>query len=176
MIRLTRPALPRYLPSIGMGTAKMEFVKAAARVLAGVLFGALAAFALAPAVAAFGSSDADPSPFFAPAVVLVSAILTFLAPTIRKAFGRGFLMAGLSFFSLPVSTILLTGQSLLDVIIPGDAAAPGEAALLTGVVGLAVSGFVTLVSLGAGAIFVVIGLVLILGGSRREDAVDRPRR
>ncbi|MDH6269157.1 hypothetical protein M2360_004583 [Rhizobium sp. SG_E_25_P2] len=154
----------------------MGFVKAAVRFLAGLFFGALTAFALAPAVAAFSASDADPSPLLVPAIVLVSAILCTLAPTIRKAFGRGFLIAGVSFFSLPVSTILLTGQALLDVIIPGEAAASGEAALLTGVAGLAVSGFVTLVSLIAGAIFVIIGLVLILGGRRREDAVDLPRR
>ncbi|MBB1248398.1 hypothetical protein [Rhizobium sp. G21] len=154
----------------------MGIVKAAVRILAGVLFGALAGLALAPAVAAFGSSHADRSLLLVPAVALGGAILAGLAPTIRAAFGRGFLIAGASFFSLPVSTILLTGKALLDLIIPGSDAASGEASLLTGVAGLAVSGFVTLVSLVAGAIFVIIGLVLALGGRRREHGVEQPSR
>jgi hypothetical protein len=154
----------------------MGFVKAAVRFLAGLLFGALTALALTPSVAAFSAPDTDPSPLLVPVIALVSAILCTLAPTIRKAFGRGFLIAGLSFFSIPVSTILITGQALLDVIIPGSSTASGEASLLTGVAGLAVSGFVTLVSLIAGALFVIIGLVLILGGRRHVHGDEQPRR
>jgi hypothetical protein len=144
----------------------MAFISAAFRILVGLVFGGLAAVALSPAIAAFNENAESKAPLFIPVVVLLTAVATFFAPSVRRAFGRGFLISGVSFLSLPISVMLIAWRTTSDAVI---ASAPGNeavAAVGVGVAGMMATGFATFVGLIAGAIFLIIGLVLALGGRR----------
>lgn len=133
----------------------------------GAAFGLASLFALAPGLAAFGSV-----PGIALAVVAVGAILGFFAPTIRRAFGRGFLLLGACVFALPLSAMLLSGRVANEMITASD----GEATTVVGagIAGVAMTGIASFVGFFFGAILLVIGLVLVLGG-RREVIVVAPK-
>lgn len=144
------------------------------RTLIGALFGILCAFALSPAIAAFHAEGSDTSSILTFAIMAAMAALGFFAPTIRRAFGRGFLVLGLCCLALPLSAMLLSGKVANEVVTGAAAGATdGEQAAMAlgaGLAGVAVTGAATFIGLIAGAIFVILGLVLALGG-RREVIV-----
>lgn len=151
----------------------MNFVSGISRVIIGVIFGLIAALTLSPAAAAFSSGSDSKAPLVILAVVAISAVLGFFAPTIRRAFGRGFLIAGISFLALPLSVMLLSGRAANDVVNAADPASQGATALGAGIAGVAVTGAATFIGLIVGAVFIVIGLVLALGGRREVIVVQR---
>lgn len=105
-------------------------------------------------------------------VLLISAALGFFAPTIRRAFGRGFLLAGVCLVALPISTMILSGKVAHDAI---SAARPEEqagAAVGAGLAGVAMTGVSAFVGIILGAIFVITGLILALGGRREVIVVQ----
>lgn len=148
----------------------MKFVGAFFRLLVGVIFGAASAFALSPAFAAFSSSSDSASPIAMLVLILLCGLLGLLAPTIRRAFGRGFLLLGAATFALPISTLLLSGRAASEVV--GSAGAGNEAAAAAGagIAAVAITGAATFIGVILGSIFLIIGLVLALGG-RREVIV-----
>lgn len=150
----------------------MKFVSALTRIVVGVLFGVIAALALSPAAAAFNSDSESNAPMVVLAVVGLSAVLAFFAPTIRRAFGRGFLLAGTAFIALPISMMLLSGRVANDMISAADSSSQGATAVGAGIAGFAMTGIATFVGLIAGAIFIIIGLVLALGGRREVVIVE----
>lgn len=152
----------------------MGFVKAVFRILVGLIFGLLAALALSPAIAAFNASPDSKSPILIPVVVVLMAIITFLAPSIRRAFGRGFLVTGLCFLLLPISAMLLSGRAAHDVVNAADKANQAATALGAGIGGVLVTGLATFVGLIVGAVFIILGLVLALGGRREVVIVNQP--
>ncbi|UFS64372.1 hypothetical protein LO749_09345 [Paracoccus denitrificans] len=143
------------------------------RALIGAVFGVLCAFALSPALAAFHSSGTNTASVSTLAVVATMGVLGFFAPTIRRAFGRGFLMLGLCFFALPLSTILLSGRAANEVVTNAAANDQAVAAVGAGLAGIAVTGVATFIGLIVGTIFVILGLVLALGGRREVIVINR---
>jgi len=151
----------------------VTFIKAFFRVVIGVVFGAAAAMALSPALAAFSTGEQDATAYVAFGVVAVGLLLGFFAPSIRRAFGRGFLLLGASVFALPISTFLLSGRVASEVI---EGAAQNDeafAAVGAGIAGVAMTGVATFFGLIVGSILLIIGLILSLGG-RREVIVVNP--
>ncbi|QEU09093.1 hypothetical protein [Paracoccus yeei] len=148
-------------------------MSAIARLLIGAIFGVLCAFVLSPALAAFHSMGSNTSSASTLVIIAIVAVLGFFAPTIRRAFGRGFLLLGLCFFALPLSTMLLSGRAANEVMTNAAANDQAAAAVGAGLAGIAVTGVATFVGLIVGAIFVILGLVLALGGRREVIVINR---
>ncbi|WP_148292566.1 hypothetical protein [Paracoccus aminophilus] len=143
------------------------------RTLIGAVFGFFCAFALSPAIAALHSDGSNFASVSTIVIVAIMAALGYFAPTVRRAFGRGFLLLGLCFFALPFSAMLLSGRAASEVVAQASADGQAAAVLGAGAAGLAVTGIATFIGLIAGAIFVILGLVLALGGRREVIVVTR---
>jgi len=155
---------------------KMKIVKAAFHILIGVFFGTISAIALTPAFAAFASADDTFTPIVMISFVFLCSALCFFAPTSRRAFGRGFLALGASVFVLPISTLLLSGRAASEVVGAAEEGTEAFAAVGAGLAGIAITGVATFLGLIVGAILLLIGLILSLGGRREVIIVEsRPR-
>lgn len=148
----------------------MTIIKASFRVLVGVLFGIGSAIALTPAFAAFTTTQDTIVPIVMMSLVLLCGVLCLFAPTIRRAFGRGFLALGSSVFALPISAFLLSGRAASEVVSAAEEGSEVFAAVGAGLAGVAVTGVATFVGVIIGTILLLIGLILSLGG-RREVIV-----
>lgn len=146
----------------------MRFIS---KLLATVIFGILAFVAASPLAAAVISPDS--SPIVLLVVLLAMALLCFLAPTARRAWGRGSLVVGALMLALPFTVGALSGVTANELVSNAAAADQGAAAVgATLGAGLMV-GASAFVGLFAGAIFIILGLVLVLGG-RREVVIVQP--
>ncbi|WP_127115648.1 hypothetical protein [Shimia sediminis] len=151
----------------------MKFVSALFRTLIGLVFGAASAMALSPAFAAFHIEGSDTAPLIAVTLVILCGALCLFAPSSRRAFGRGFLLLGVSVFALPVSTFLLSGRAATDVIASSESGSEAATAIGAGMAGVAITGLATFFGLIVGAILLLIGLVLSLGGRREVIVVEK---
>lgn len=154
----------------------MRIIKAAFRIIIGVIFGVGSAVALIPAFAAFTSDSDKATPVIMLVLVLLCGTLGFFAPTVRRAFGRGFLLLGSSVFALPISVFLLSARAASEVISAAEAGAEAATTIGAGIGGIAMTGLATFVGLILGAILLIIGLVLSLGGRREVIIVEQTRR
>nr|DAH84806.1 MAG TPA: hypothetical protein [Caudoviricetes sp.] len=143
----------------------MSIFKTIFNSIVGLVFGVASMFALAPAYAAYlGTNPGEKSTAIIWIVALVGSALGFFAPTIRRAFGRGFLLLGASLFLLPISTMLLSGRVASEMMAgSGNQAATAVGA---GLAGAAITGLSLIVGLVLGGICLIVGLVLALGGRR----------
>ena len=124
------------------------------------LLGIACALVLLPALAAFYFEGSDAAANMGYAVVAIVTILGVLAPTLRRALGRGF-------------PLLLSGRVAHDMTSAStDAAA---AAIGAGLAGTMLTGLGGLFGGVFGVIFMVIGLVLLLGGRREVVVVIMPK-
>jgi hypothetical protein len=150
----------------------MSVIKAAFRVLVGVVFGILSAIALSPAFAAFSSAQDRVSPILIFSLIVLCGVLCFFAPSFRRAFGRGFLTLGASVFALPISAFLLSGRAATEVVGASAEGSEAFAAVGAGLAGIAVTGIATFFGVILGSILLLIGLVLSLGGRREVIVVE----
>lgn len=167
--------MPSQSQLLARGT-EMKVIKAIFRIFLGVVFGSASALALSPAFAAFSGSEPGAATGVAFWVFIIACIaLLFFAPTIRRAFGRGFLMLGASTFALPISVLLLSGRVASDTM--ATAVTESEragAALGAGVAGTIMTGAAGFIGFFLGTIFLIIGLVLALGGRREVVVTNYP--
>lgn len=154
----------------------MAIIKASFRILVGVLFGIGSAIALTPAFAAFTTGQDTITPIILMSFVLICGVLCVLAPTIRRAFGRGFLVLGASVFVLPISTFLLSGRAASEVIGTAEEGSEAFAAVGAGLAGVAVTGVATFIGVIIGAILLLVGLILSLGGRREVIIIEGSSR
>lgn len=154
----------------------MSIFKASFRILVGILFGVGSAIALTPAFAAFTNGQDTITPIIMAALVLICGIICFFAPTIRRAFGRGFLMLGASVFALPISAFLLSGRAASEVVNTAEKGTEAFAAVGAGLAGVAVTGLAAFIGVIIGAILLLIGLILSLGGRREVIIVEVEKR
>lgn len=150
----------------------MAIIKASFRILIGVLFGIGSAIALTPAFAAFTTNQDTITPIIMMSVVLLCGVLCFFAPTIRRAFGRGFLVLGASVFALPISVFLLSSRAASEVVNTAEEGSEAFAAVGAGLAGIAVTGLATFIGVIIGAILLLIGLILSLGGRREVIIIE----
>jgi len=151
----------------------MIIIKAFFRILVGVLFGIGSAIALTPAFAAFTTDQDTITPIIMMSFVLLCGVLCFFAPTIRRALGRGFLVLGASVFALPISAFLLSGRAASEVVGTAEEGTEAFAAVGAGLAGIAVTGVATFIGVIIGAILLLIGLILSLGGRREVIVIER---
>ena len=147
----------------------MRFVSAVVRLLVGAVFGVIAMTALVPAFAAFQGPSGEGAPVSI-VVVAAGALLGLFAPSILRAFGRGFLLAGLAVLALPLSTLLLSGRVTSEMLERQNDAAT---AVGSGLAAIVTTGFAAFVGFFLGGILIVVGLVLALGGRREVIVVER---
>ena len=136
----------------------------------GAILGVLSLIALSPALAAFSHNDGTTSVALNLSIIGLGAVMCAYARNIRHALGRGFLYLGCSIFVLPISAFLLSGRVVLDVADTSQGHSDGVALAAAGVAGAAVTGVATLLGFFLGSVFLILGIVLVLGG-RREVIV-----
>ena len=147
----------------------MSIVSAVFRVLAGVIFGAGSGLALSPFLASFQDGDGAWGVLL---MVGIGALLGGFAPTVRRAFGRGFLLLGACVFLLPISTLVLSGVAFSEVMAGTDEASQGVAAVGAGIAGGLMTGFAGFIGFVMGSVLLLIGLVLSLGGRREMIVIE----
>lgn len=150
----------------------MGVFKAIFRIIIGVVLGFASGLALSPAIAALANQPGDSS-WLIWLVTAIGGVLGFFAPTIRRAFGRGFLLLGVSTFALPLSVMVLSGRVTGDMMQQAEAGGQGTAALGGAIAGTMMTGAAAFIGFFLGAIFLVIGLVLVLGGRREVVVVNQ---
>ena len=152
----------------------MKIVKGIFRTVVGLIFGVFAGLAVIPATAAFMDTETGVGPTWPVwVIVLAGAALGLFAPTIRRAFGRGFILLGAAVLALPLSVMLLSGRTTSDMMAASEGGTVAEqagAAIGSGIASIAMTGVSAIIGFFLGAIFIIIGLVLALGG-RREVVV-----
>ena len=103
-------------------------------------------------------------------IVVLTALLVAMAPTARRAFGRGFLVLGAAVFVLPLSALMLSGAAF-NATITEDSS--GAEALGAGIAGGLITGAASFFGFILGSVLLIAGLILALGG-RREVVVHQP--
>lgn len=154
----------------------MSTIKAIFRIIIGVIFGTGSAVALSPAFAAFTTNEDSATTIIMFVLVFVCSVLCFLAPNIRRALGRGFLMLGVSVFALPISAFLLSGRAASEVVSGAEEGSEAFAVVGAGLAGVAVTGVATFIGVIIGAILLILGLILSLGGRREVVLVEESKR
>ncbi len=151
------------------------------KLLAAIIFSVISLIAASPLAAAFVTDNgaSSPSNFVFLAVFVGVIVIVLFAPTVRRAFGRGFLLSGVLFLLLPLSTMLLSGTVASEMMTASAASGASEgdqaATALGATLGAGLmTGLAAFVGLILGAVFVILGLVLALGG-RREVIVVQTR-
>ena len=144
----------------------MNFVKAVIRIIVGIVFGIGSTLALSPAFAAFVGDGETTTPIVMISLVLLCSLVCLFAPTIRRAFGRGFLMLGVATFCLPISAFLLSGRVASETVALASQGSETGAVIGAGLAGMAVTGFALFFGFILGTVFLVLGMVLSLGGRR----------
>lgn len=140
------------------------------KILATLVFGLIVALASSPLAATFVSSGY--SNRILVAILIVVALIVLTAPTGRRAWGRGSLLAGVTFIALPLTMGALSTVSANAVISAASADSQGAAAVGATIgAGLMVGASAVIGSI-FGTIFIILGIVLVLGGRREVIVVN----
>lgn len=150
--------------------ALMAIITGLFRALVGAVFGLCAGVALSPLLASFSEGSGA---IGLPILILVGILLGAFAPTIRRAFGRGFLLVGASVFLLPLSALVLSGVAMSETVSAANEVDKGFAVIGSGIAGGLFTGLASLVGFFFGGILLLVGAVLSLGGRREVVLVDR---
>ncbi|QIE44219.1 hypothetical protein G5B38_01000 [Pseudohalocynthiibacter aestuariivivens] len=150
----------------------MKVVRIVFQIIVGMVFGIAAGLALSPLSAAISDGKGTVG-FFV--VFFVVTLLAAFAPTIRRAFGRGFLLLGAAIFALPVSTFILSGVVSHEMVSGAADADKGYAATGSVIAGGLMTSIAGLFGFVLGSISLIVGLVLSLGGRREVVIVERPQ-
>lgn len=151
----------------------MRVVSAVFRVLVGAVFGIGCFLALSPALAALLGDVTGAATLTLVALVLGGALVGLFSPTIRRAFGWSFLALALCVVALPLSTMLLAGRVAVEATNAAPATSQGATVLGAGIAGTLLTGGAAIIGFFLGAIFLVVALILLLGGRRQVMLVDR---
>lgn len=152
-----------------LGSEIMRFVS---KTLAVLVMGAIAVLAVSPLAGALGQSGNSTAIFVT--VLGIVAIVAIFAKSGRRAWGWGALINAMLFIALPVSTLLLSGAVANEMITEASGSDTTVATAVGATVGsgllVGASAFFGFIF---GAIFVVLGLVLTLGGAQEVVVVDK---
>ncbi|VDC31334.1 hypothetical protein [Pseudogemmobacter humi] len=140
------------------------------KLLATILFGLLTFVALTPLAAALLKGNQAGPPLVVIAALVVVSVMAFTAPTGRRAWGRGSLIAGACFLALPLSMTVLSGLAAQEVVAQAGAGQEAVAAAGATIGAGIMVGASAFFGFFLGTIFLVTGLVLVLGG-RREVVI-----
>ena len=146
------------------------------KVLAAIVFLILTFLALSPLGAGLGEGLGMAIALGGAGVVALAALI---APSGRRAWGRGFLLNGAIFLAMPLLVLPLLASAYSDVVgsLAVDASQADQAAASIGAgAGVAMAfGAFSFVGFIVGVIFLVIGAVLVLGGRREVIVIQQDR-
>ena len=148
----------------------MTIIRILFQIILGVIFGGLSAVSLSPLLASFTPNTGS---IGAIVVFIVVLALVSFAPSVRRAFGRSFLLLGAAVFLLPLSTLVLSGVAVNETVGAAAEADKGYAVaggVLAGGMMTAAAGFVGFIF---GSILLLAGLILSLGGRREVIIANR---
>jgi len=148
----------------------MSIIMGFLRTLVGAVFGIGAGVALSPLLASFSEGSGA---IGLPILILTGMLLGVFAPTMRRAFGRGFLLVGASVFLLPLSALVLSGVAMNETVKAANEADKGFAVIGSGIAGGLFTGLASMVGFFFGGILLLIGAILSLGGRREVVVVER---
>lgn len=148
----------------------MKILRIIFQIIIGVVFAIAAGLALSPLFAAFHDGKGTAG-FYV--VFFVVTLLAAFAPTVRRAFGRGFLLLGAAIFALPVSTFILSGVVSHEMVTGAADADKGYAAAGSMIAGGLMTSIAGLFGFVLGSISLIVGLILSLGGRREVVIVER---
>ena len=166
-------ALEVYAHSWNIGNrqdTKMKILKIIIKVLVGLIFGIGTAFALLPLSASLPENIGVILSYAGAGIVL---LLCIFAPTIRRAFGRGFLLVGAAVFILPISTFFLSGAVITETVNEAAEGTEGMTALGGIAAGGLMTGLAMFVGFFLGGVLLLTGLILSLGGKKEVIVVGR---
>jgi len=151
----------------------MRIVSAVFRIVICAVFAFGCFVALSPALAAlFKGASAAPAIALV-ALVVAGALVGVFSRSIRRAFGWSFLALALCVVALPLSTMLLAGRVAVDATNAAETSQQGATVLGAGIAGTLLTGGAAIIGFFLGAIFLVVALILLLGGRRQVILVDR---
>ena len=149
------------------------------KIIATVIFAVIAVLAVSPLIGTvFAMTETESAGLIVGSfVMLITAVLILFAPTVRRGFGRGFLLTGALIFLLPLSTFFLSGIAAGEIVQSSQATAASETEEAAAVIGATIgvglmTGFSWFVGFLIGTVFLVTGLVLVLGGRREVIVVE----
>lgn len=151
-------------------------MKLFSKLLAAAVFLILTFLALSPLGAGLGDSTGMTVALGGAGVV---ALIALLAPTGRRAWGRGFLLNGAIFLAMPLLVLPLLGNAFSETVgsLEVSASQADQAAASIGAgagVALAFGAF-SFFGIILGIIFLVLGAVLALGGRREVIIIQKER-
>ncbi|MCB9993091.1 MAG: hypothetical protein H6873_05490 [Hyphomicrobiaceae bacterium] len=150
----------------------MSILKGIIRFLVGLILGVVATVLLVPAAAAlFDVGNNVALAAFWIGIPLFGALLGVFASSIRRAFGRGFLLDALASFALPLSGLLLSSKVGIEQVANASATDKAAATVGSGIAGMMFTGLSTFVGIILGLIFLIIALVLLLGGNKPPQVI-----
>ena len=145
----------------------MRNFRALIRIFSGILFGIICAVSLSSVFAPFTDTTSPTLTALAMWIfVVIGALLGFFAPSIRRAFARGFLLAGISILAIPLFASLLTNNRVGLTQTGTDTATSGIVDAFSAAFS-AVTGFIL------GIAFLATGLVLMRTPRREIVVIDR---
>lgn len=156
----------------------MRFV---GKLIAALLFSLLCTLALSPLAAGVTSeANAQTGALILGGTFIVALVVILFAPTVRRSWGRGFLLSGACFFFLPLSSIVLGGRAFGEVMAQDSVRAGSSAEQAASAIGAGIgaglfAGMASILGLVVGTILLLFGLVLSLGGRREVIVVQRPQ-
>jgi hypothetical protein len=144
----------------------MSIFRMILKLIIGIIFSLISVLALSPMLAAtLGDKPAVTFILMALIVIIIA-----LAPTVRRAFGRGFLCLGAAVFALPLSTMILSSVVTSESVSMATDADKTMAGFGGVVAGGLMTGVAGLIGFFFGSVLLLFGLILSLGG-RREVIV-----
>ena len=135
------------------------------KIIIGIIFSIAAVVALTPLLASWAIIQTN---FIYYGVILFVVISAGTAPTIRRAFGRSFLILGVAIFLLPISILVLSGAVMNETVDSDNATSIIGGVIASGVMTM----FAGFVGFSLGTISLITGLVLSFGGRREVIIVE----
>ena len=154
------------------------FFRLVFQIVLSVPFALASVIALIPFFAALREQIGDRAETYSYGAAAFVAIIIIIAPTIRRCLGRGFILLAVCLFLLPVSTTFLSVEVSSQQIAEADQTDDLEVAAAyigTGIVTTASALVTGFFGFFLGAVSLIIGLVLSLGGRREVVIVDDRR-
>ena len=135
------------------------------KIIIGIIFSIAVVVALTPLLASWAIIQTN---FTYYGVILFVVISAATAPTIRRAFGRSFLILGVAIFLLPISILVLSGAMINETVDLDNASSIIGGVIASGVMTM----FAGFVGFSLGTISLITGLVLSFGGRREVIIVE----
>ena len=132
---------------------------------AAIVFGILATLAAVPLGFALIPPGSRGS--FSIVVLALVVLACVMAPDGRRAWGRGSLASGLLYVAFPLVAETLSQDAARGISTQMSATHDASTSIVMGLIGGMMVGFSASVGLALGAVLVILGLVLVLGGRSR---------